>query len=147
VAFGEALRPEFKAYQQRVLENAKALAEALVAKGQQLVSGGTDNHLMLIDLRKAYPDVSGAMAETWLGQANIVVNKNMIPYDARKPMETSGLRIGSPAATTRGMGPDEMRKVAGLIDRVLASRGEKATIDKVRGEVLELCEQFPVHKH
>jgi glycine hydroxymethyltransferase len=147
VAFGEALRPEFKVYQQAVLDNAKALAESLTARGQQLVSGGTDNHLMLIDLRKAYPGVSGAMAESWLGQAGIVVNKNMIPYDERKPMETSGLRIGTPAATTRGMGVDEMRKIATMIDRVLAGGGDKTVIDKVHGEVLEMCAAFPLYRH
>lgn len=147
VAFGEALKPDFKTYQQRILDNAKALAESLIARGQQLVSGGTDNHLMLLDLRRKYPNVSGAMAEDWLGQAGIVVNKNMIPYDERKPMETSGLRIGSPALTTRGMGPDEMRKIAVLIDNVLASEGGKSAIEKVRGEVLDLCAQFPVHRH
>jgi len=147
VAFGEALRPEFKEYQQRVLDNAKALAESLIAKGLHLVSGGTDNHLMLVDLRKGYPSVTGAMAENWLGLAAIVVNKNMIPYDERKPMETSGLRLGTPALSTRGMGPDEMRKIAGLIDRALASAGDKASLEKVRGEVLDMCAQFPIRVH
>ncbi|QDV91397.1 Serine hydroxymethyltransferase [Phycisphaerae bacterium RAS2] len=145
VAFGEALRPEFKTYQQLVLDNAKALAESLMGRGQQLVSGGTDNHLMLLDLRKGYPSVTGAMAENWLGEAGIVVNKNMIPYDERKPMETSGLRLGTPALSTRGMGPDEMRKIAGLIDDVLASQGAKAVLQRVRGDVLELCKSFPLH--
>jgi glycine hydroxymethyltransferase len=147
VAFGEALKPEFKVYQQLILDNAQALAESLLSRGQSLVSGGTDNHLMLLDLRKGYPNVSGAMAEDWLGQAGIVVNKNMIPFDERKPMETSGLRIGTPALSTRNMGPDEMRRIAGLIDRVLSSGGAKAAIDSVRGEVLELCEQFPLPRH
>ncbi len=147
VAFGEALKPEFKAYQQRVLDNAKALAESLLSRGHSLVSGGTDNHLMLVDLRKGYPHVSGAMAEDWLGQAGIIVNKNMIPFDERKPMETSGLRIGTPAVTTRGLGPDEMRKVAGLIDRVLSCEGEPGAIAVVRNEVLELCRQFPIPGH
>jgi len=147
VAFGEALKPEFKAYQQRVLDNAKALAESLMSQGLNLVSGGTDNHLMLVDLRKKYPDVSGAQAEDWLGEAHIVVNKNMIPFDERKPMQTSGLRLGTPALSTRGMGPDEMRKVAGLIVRVLASTGDKTAIESVRGEVLDLCKQFPLKRH
>ncbi len=147
VAFGEALKPGFKAYQQLVLDNAQALAESLLSRGQSLVSGGTDNHLMLLDLRKAYPKVSGALAEAWLGQAGIVVNKNMIPFDERKPMETSGLRLGTPALTTRGMGPDEMRKIAGMIDRVLASSGDKSTIEAVRGEVLGLCAQYPLQRH
>lgn len=147
VAFGEALRPEFKAYQQLVLDNAKALAESLVSRGLSLVSGGTDNHLMLVDLRKQYPSVSGAMAEDWLGQAGIVVNKNMIPFDERKPMETSGLRLGTPALSTRGMGPDEMRTIAGLIDKVLASGGDKSTLQGVRSEVLAMCRQFPLPAH
>ena len=145
VAFGEALRPEFKAYQQRILDNAKALAESLLSRGHHLVSGGTDNHLMLLDLRKRFPAVSGQMAEDWLGLAGIVVNKNMIPFDERKPMETSGLRLGTPALTTRGMGVDEMRRVAGMIDRVLSSEGGKSAIEAVRGEVVELCGQFPLH--
>lgn len=145
VAFGEALRPDFKTYQQRILDNAKALAEALVSRGHNLVSGGTDNHLMLLDLRKRFPAVTGQMAEDWLGMAGIVVNKNMIPFDERKPMETSGLRIGSPALTTRGMGPGEMTKVAGMIDKVLSSEGGKGAIESVRGEVMEMCRQFPLH--
>ncbi len=102
---------------------------------------------MLVDLRKKYPDVSGAQAEDWLGEAHIVVNKNMIPFDERKPMQTSGLRLGTPALSTRGMGPDEMRKVAGLIVRVLASTGDKTAIESVRGEVLDLCKQFPLKRH
>ncbi|HUN82435.1 MAG TPA: serine hydroxymethyltransferase, partial [Phycisphaerae bacterium] len=146
VAFGEALRPDFKNYQQRILDNAKALAESLIAKGLHLVSGGTDNHLMLVDLRKGYPKVTGAMAENWLGMAGIIVNKNMIPYDERKPMETSGLRLGTPALTTRGMGIEQMRTVAGLIDRALASSGEKPALDKIRGEVTDICRQFPIHR-
>jgi len=144
VAFGEALKPAFKQYQQQVVDNAKALAEALMRHGHDLVSGGTDNHLMLLDLRKRYANVSGAMAESWLEKAGIVVNKNMIPFDERKPMETSGLRIGTPAATTRGMDGDAMRKIAELIDRVLASEGKAPTIESVRGEVLEMCRQFPL---
>ncbi|MFH1417198.1 MAG: serine hydroxymethyltransferase [Planctomycetota bacterium] len=146
VALGEALRPEFKAYQQQVLDNAKALSESLLARGLDLISGGTDTHLMLVDLRKQYPDVAGAQAEDWLGLANIVVNKNMIPFDERKPMQTSGLRIGTPALTTRGMGTDEMKKIAEMINRVLSSQGDEAVIESVRGEVIDLCNQFPM-KH
>ena len=147
VAFGEALKPEFKKYQQLVLDNAKALAESLLSRGLNLVSGGTDNHLMLVDLRKQYPSVSGAMAEDWLGLAGIVVNKNMVPFDDRKPMETSGLRLGTPALSTRGMGPDEMRKIAVLIDKVLSSSGDKSAIAGVKGDVLSLCKQFPMPPH
>lgn len=146
VAFGEALKPDFKVYQQRILDNAKALAESLMSRGHNLVSGGTDNHLMLLDLRKRFPNVTGQMAEDWLGFAGIVVNKNMIPFDERKPMETSGLRLGTPALTTRGMGPGEMTRIADMIDRVLSSEGGKSAIEKVRAEVLELCKQFPLHR-
>jgi glycine hydroxymethyltransferase len=144
VGFAEALKPEFKTYQQQILKNAQALAEGLVAKGNRLVSGGTDTHLMLLDLRPAYPDVTGAQAEDWLVSANIVVNKNMIPFDERKPTQTSGLRLGSPAATTRGLKENEMRLVADLIDRVLRSQGDPDVIESVRGEVHGICEQFPL---
>ncbi|HNQ21647.1 MAG TPA: serine hydroxymethyltransferase [Phycisphaerae bacterium] len=144
VAFAEALKPEFKAYQQQILKNAQALAEALVAKGNRLVSGGTDNHLMLLDLRPAYPDVTGKQAEDWLGLAGIVVNKNMIPWDERKPTQTSGLRLGTPALTTRGLKEPEMRAIAGLIDRVLRAQGEPKVIEAAAAEVHSLCEQFPL---
>jgi len=144
VSFAEALRPEFKTYQQQIVKNAKALAEALVAKGNRLVSGGTDNHLMLLDLRPAYPDVTGQQAEDWLGAAGIVVNKNMIPFDERKATQTSGLRIGTPALTTRGLKEPEMRAIGGLIDRVIRSQGDAAVIESVRGETRSMCEQFPL---
>ncbi len=144
VAFGEALKPEFKAYQQQILDNARALAEAMTAAGNRMVSGGTDTHLMLVDLRSNYPEVTGQMAEDWLGLANIVVNKNMIPFDKRKPMETSGLRIGTPALTTRGLDEDCMRTIAQLIDRVLRSGGEEATVAAVKGEVMAMCDQYPL---
>jgi glycine hydroxymethyltransferase len=144
VAFGEALRPEFKAYQEQILENARALADALVSKGNRLVSGGTDNHLMLLDLRPQYANVTGKDAEGWLEQAGIIVNKNMIPFDERKPMETSGLRIGTPAVTTRGMRESEMQGIAGWIDRVLRSGGEAKMLAAVRQDVRGLCDQFPL---
>jgi glycine hydroxymethyltransferase len=145
VAFGEALKPEFKEYQRLIIENAAALAEGLMSKGNRLVSGGTDNHLMLLDLRPAYPNVTGAQAESWLEAANIVVNKNMIPWDTRKPVETSGLRIGTPAVTTRGLLPEHMAIVADCIDQVLRAEGDEAVIGKVRGRVAELTRQFPLH--
>jgi glycine hydroxymethyltransferase len=144
VAFGEALRPEFKEYQRQIVQNARALAEALAGAGYRLVSGGTDTHLMLVDLRSRLPDVSGKMAEAWLERAGLIVNKNMIPFDDRKPMETSGLRIGTPAVTTRGMREDQMRAIAGWIHRVLDSRGDEQVLRSLRGEVRELCQQFPV---
>jgi len=142
-AFGEALRPEFKKYQQRILDNARALAESLQSRGYRLVSGGTDNHLMLVDLRPVHPDLTGKQAEEWLESAGIIVNKNMIPFDQRKPTQTSGLRIGTPALTTRGMKTEQMALIAGLIHAVLSSAGDHATLARVRGQVRELCSEFP----
>lgn len=142
VAFGEALKPEFKAYQQQILNNAQALAQALVELGNRLVSGGTDTHLMLLDLRPAYPDVTGAQAEKWLEQAGIVTNKNMIPFDERKPVETSGLRLGTPALTTRGLKEADMKTIAGWIDQVLRSQGDEKAIEQVGADVRDMCDQF-----
>ncbi len=142
VAFGEALKPEFKEYQEQVLRNAKALGEYLVAKGNRIVSGGTDNHLLLVDLRPNYPDVTGKDAEGWLEQAGIITNKNMIPFDERKPVHTSGLRIGTPALTTRGMKEEDMRVIADLFDKVLRSEGDANVIAGVAKEVCEVCDQF-----
>jgi glycine hydroxymethyltransferase len=142
VAFGEALRPEFKQYQQRIVENARALAEALQSRGYRLVSGGTDNHLMLVDLRAVHPDLPGSEAEKWLEAAGIIVNKNMIPFDERKATQTSGLRLGTPALTTRGMGPREMSTVAELIHKVLGSGGDEAAMRSANQRVRELCGQF-----
>ncbi len=143
-AFGEALRPEFKAYQQQILDNAQALAAALNGHGYRLVSGGTDNHLLLVDLRDVHPDLTGKQAEQWLESAGIITNKNMIPFDQRKPTQTSGLRLGTPALTTRGLKTDEMKTVADLIHRVLSSDGDESVVAKIRGEVRDLCAQFPV---
>jgi glycine hydroxymethyltransferase len=143
VAFHEALQPGFKAYQQQILDNAKALAEGLVAAGLRLVSGGTDNHLMLVDLRPK--KLNGKIAEESLGKAGITVNKNMIPWDPEKPFVTSGIRVGTPALTTRGMGVAEMRKVASLIGRVLDAPADEASLSRVRGEVHELTRQFPLY--
>ncbi len=143
VAFGEALLPTFKDYQQAILDNAKALAGALRGHGYRLVSGGTDNHLMLVDLRQVHADITGAQAENWLEQAGIIVNKNMIPFDERKPMETSGLRLGTPALTTRGLGTEEMQVVAELIHKVIGSHGDEGAISEVNEQVLEMCRKFP----
>ncbi len=147
VAFGEALQPEFKEYASKVVENADVLAEALVACGYRLCSGGTDNHLMLVDLRPRDENLTGADAEDWLGAAGIVVNKNGIPNDPRKPMVTSGLRIGTPAITTRGMGTGEMVVVAGLIDQVLDGGGDAEVCRDVNAQVLDLCGKFPLYAH
>jgi len=143
-AFGEALRPEFREYQRRIVANAAALAGALTAHGYRLVSGGTDNHLMLVDLRQVHADITGRQAEGWLEEAGLIVNKNMIPFDERKLTETSGLRIGTPAVTTRGLGPAELRQVADMIHDVLAARGAPETCSRVRRQVLELCARFPM---
>jgi glycine hydroxymethyltransferase len=143
VAFGEALRPEFKDYQQAILDNARALAEGLLAGGLRLVAGGTDTHLILCDLRPK--KLTGKIAETALGRANITTNKNMIPGDPEKPFVTSGLRLGTPALTTRGMGVSEMRTVAKLIVRVLDAPDDPNVAEAVRGQVRELCRQFPLY--
>jgi len=143
VAFHEALQPSFRGYQQQILDNAKALAEGLVAAGLRLVSGGTDNHLMLVDLRPK--KLNGKIAEEALGKAGITVNKNMIPWDPEKPFVTSGIRVGTPALTTRGMGTGEMRQVASLIGRVLDAPADEAVLGRVKGEVHELTRQFPLY--
>jgi glycine hydroxymethyltransferase len=144
VALGEALRPEFKEYQRRIVENAQVLAEGLVRAGLRLVSGGTDNHLMLVDLRPK--KLTGKAAEEALGRAGITVNKNMIPWDPEKPMTTSGIRIGTPALTTRGMGAREMSLVASLIGRALDAKDDEAVLARVRGEVRDLCQHFPLYR-
>jgi glycine hydroxymethyltransferase len=144
VAFGEALKPEFKQYQRQIKNNAQALANALMSHGYRLCSGGTDNHLMLVDLRQVHADITGKQAETWLETAGLVVNKNMIPFDERKPMETSGLRIGTPAVTTRGLGTAEMEIVAQLIHDAISARGSEDVTQKVRQKVLEICAKFPM---
>jgi glycine hydroxymethyltransferase len=144
VAFGEALRPEFTTYAKKVVENAKALAAALTERGYRITSGGTDNHLMLVDLRPKSADLTGADAETWLGKAAIVCNKNGIPDDPRPPKLTSGLRLGSPAVTTRGLGPAEMKQIAAWIDRTLSAKGGESETAAVRREVQQLCAKFPM---
>jgi len=142
VCFREALEPSFKKYAQGVIDNAKTLAETLMAGGIKLASGGTDNHLMLLDVTSV--GISGKIAEEALGKAEITVNKNMIPYDQRKPLDPSGIRIGTPALTTRGMGVTEMKKVGGWILEILKSPTDEALAKRVRGDVAALCESFPV---
>jgi glycine hydroxymethyltransferase len=149
VAFGEALRPEFKAYARSVVENAKALAASLEEQGLNIVSGGTDNHLMLVDLTPK--EVTGKAAEVGLDRAFLTCNKNSIPFDPLPPTKTSGIRLGTPAATTRGFGPAEFRKVGGLIAEVLEGMrrngdlGDAQVEESVRRRVNELCEAFPVY--
>lgn len=145
VAFGEALKPEFKSYQQQVIKNAQALADAMTKHGFRITSGGTDNHLMLVDLTVKDADLTGKEAEKWLEDAGLITNKNGIPDDPRSPMITSGLRLGTPATTTRGFKESEMGAIAEWINRVVESKGDQATIDTVRAEVKSLCEQFPLH--
>ncbi|WP_370189913.1 serine hydroxymethyltransferase [Qipengyuania sp.] len=149
VAFGEALRPDFKDYANRVVENARALAEGIEANGLRVVSGGTDNHSMLVDLTAK--DVTGKAAEAGLDRAWLTCNKNGIPYDTRSPFVTSGIRLGTPAGTTRGFGPDEFRKIGALICEVVdglsrnGPEGDGQVEKQVRGKVAELCAAFPVY--
>ncbi|MCH8343079.1 MAG: serine hydroxymethyltransferase [Planctomycetes bacterium] len=144
VAFGEALRPEFKQYAHQVVANAKALAEHLLSCGYHLMSNGTDNHLMLMDLRKFDADLTGKQAAIWLEDAGIIVNKNTVAQETRSPFATSGLRIGTPALTTRGLIEDDLRRVGTYIDRILKAKGDEAVISSVRVEVRELCRRFPL---
>ena len=140
VCFGEALTPEFKAYQHQVVLNARALAEGLLAEGFNLVSGGTDNHLMLIDLRSKFPDLSGKVAEKELGKADITINKNMVPFDSRTPFQTSGIRVGTPAITSRGFVEKDMEFIVNLIDLVLANAA--ANLDLIAGKTEEGREAY-----
>ena len=142
VCFGEALKPDFKVYGQQVIDNARVLAESLVAGGIALASGGTDNHLMLCDVTTI--GLTGKIAEGALDRAGITVNKNMIPYDKRKPLDPSGIRIGTPALTTRGMKQDEMKKVGAWILEVLGAPEDESVIRRVRGEIKEFTKDFPV---
>ena len=144
VAFKEALEPSFKAYQQQVLDNARAMADALIERGYQIVSGGTDNHLFLLDLIDK--DITGKDADAALGRANITVNKNAVPNDPRSPFVTSGLRLGSPASTTRGFKEVEMRMVANWIADILDSLGDESVVDAVREQVKTLCARYPVYR-
>ena len=142
IAFGEALKPEFKAYAKKVVENARTLAAELARGGVKLVSGGTDNHLMLVDVTPL--GIGGKLAEETLDRCGITCNKNMIPFDERKPMDPSGIRLGTPALTTRGMGADEMKQIAAWILRVLKSPADEKLVAATKAEVADLAEQFPV---
>ncbi len=144
VAFGEALKPEFLHYTRQIVANAKTLAESLLSMGYDLVSGGTDTHLVLVDLTDK--GISGKKAERRLEEAGITTNKNMVPFDKRSPMITSGIRVGTPALTTRGMKEDEMKTIAGLIHKVLSRIDDDSVISDVKNQVAELCEDFPLYK-
>ena len=143
VAFKEALEPEFKAYQQQVAKNAKVMAETLMARGYKIVSGGTDNHLMLVDLIDK--GITGKAADAALGAANITVNKNSVPNDPQSPFVTSGIRVGTPAITTRGFKEAEVQQLANWIADVLDNIEDTATIERVKGQVLDICARFPVY--
>jgi glycine hydroxymethyltransferase len=146
VSFGEALAPAFKDYQKQVVQNAKTLAESLMGLGFKLVTDGTDNHLMLVDLTATGDgSISGKDAEAWLDKAGITVNKNTIPNEKRSPFVTSGIRIGVPAITTRGMGAAEMKQIASWINEALQAKGEAGKLEKIRGQVRELCKRFPLY--
>ena len=142
ICFGEALKPEFKQYAQCVIENARVLGDVLTAGGLELISGGTDNHLLLVDVTSL--GIGGKLAENCLDRCGITVNKNMIPYDERKPMDPSGIRVGTPALTTRGMGSDEMRRIGAWMLESLAAPEDESVLERIRLEVVEMAEQFPV---
>ena len=143
VALKEALMPEFKVYQQQIVVNAKAMADELMSQGFALISGGTDNHLMLLDLTDK--DITGKDAQNWLDEAWITVNKNTVPFETRSPFVTSGIRIGTPALTSRGMREAEMRQIAAMIARILNAKGDASMIAAVRKEVDELTQRFPIY--
>ncbi|MBC7125615.1 MAG: serine hydroxymethyltransferase [Bacteroidales bacterium] len=144
VAFGEALQPEFKEYQTQVKKNAAVMAQAFIEKGYKVVSGGTDNHSMLIDLRTKFPDITGKKVENTLVLADITINKNMVPFDSRSPFQTSGIRVGTPAITTRGLKENHMPVIVDLIDRVISNIDNEKVIAEVRAEVNKLMKDFPL---
>ncbi len=147
VAFKEASEPEFKTYQEQIVKNAKALAERLMENGFRLVSGGTDNHLMLLDLTSKYEKLSGRQAADHLEDAGIIVNKNTIPFDKRKPKTTSGIRLGTPMVTTRGMKEDAMHHIADFITEALENRQKSSIKQRIREKVQEFCAQFPIYEY
>ena len=144
VAFGEALTPEYKDYQSQVKKNAAAMADAMTAKGYKIISGGTDNHCMLVDLRTKFPDLTGKVAERVLVEADITANKNMVPFDNRSPFLTSGIRLGTPAITTRGLKEDEMGDIVEMIDTVLSDPENVSTIAAVRSKVNHMMADRPM---
>ncbi|MCW3806007.1 serine hydroxymethyltransferase [Marinilabiliaceae bacterium D04] len=144
VSFLEALQPEYIEYQTQVQKNAKAMAEAFIAKGYHVISGGTDNHSMLIDLRTKFPDLTGKVAENTLVKADITINKNMVPYDSRSPFQTSGIRVGSAALTTRGLKEEHMAPIVEFIDTVLSDVENEAKLNEVKGNVNKMMKEFPL---
>jgi glycine hydroxymethyltransferase len=144
VAFGEALKPEYKTYQEQVKKNASVMADAFIKTGYKVISGGTDNHSMLIDLRTKFPEITGKVVENVLVKADITINKNMVPFDSRSPFQTSGLRVGTSAITTRGLREEDMAKIVELIDRVISNIDNEDEIAKVRKEVNEMMSDKPM---
>ncbi len=144
VAFGEALTDGYKEYMKQTIKNANVMAEAFIAKGYHVISEGTDNHLMLIDLRSKFPDITGKKVENTLVRADITINKNMVPFDSRSPFQTSGLRVGTPAITTRGMKEEHMPIIVDFVDQVISDIDNEETINRVRKEINELMAQFPM---
>lgn len=144
VAFGEALQPEYKEYQAQVKKNAAAMAQAFINKGYKVVSGGTDNHSMLIDLRPKFPEITGKKVENTLVIADITINKNMVPFDSRSPFQTSGIRVGTPAITTRGLKEEHMATIVDLIDEVISNIDDEKVIASVREKVNKLMDGFPL---
>jgi glycine hydroxymethyltransferase len=144
VAFGEALQPEYKEYQKQVQKNAAVMAEELMARGYKIISGGTDNHCMLVDLRTKFPDLTGKVAEKVLVEADITANKNMVPFDSRSPFQTSGIRLGTPAITTRGAKEEHMKPIVEMIDTVLTNHDKPEVIADVRNKVNAMMADFPM---
>lgn len=144
VAFGEALSDEYFEYILQVKKNAAVMAKAFMDRGYDVISGGTDNHLMLIDLRTKFPEITGRMVENTLVQADITVNKNMVPFDNRSPFQTSGLRIGTPAITTRGLKEEHMEPIVEMIDDVISHIDDTAKLATVKAKVNEMMSQFPL---
>jgi glycine hydroxymethyltransferase len=145
IAFGEALSPEYKTYMQQVKANAAALAEAMVKRGYKIISGGTDNHLMLIDLRPKGDTITGKLAENTLVKCDITINKNTVPFETRSPFVTSGIRLGTPAVTTRGMKESDMETIAELIDQALMNHSDDAKLMEIRTQVNTLMKRFPLY--
>ena len=147
VCFGECLKPEFKAYSEQVVKNSRALAAAMTQRGYKIVSGGTDNHLMLVDLRPKFPELTAKKSQETLDLAHITCNKNTVPFETRSPFQASGIRLGTPAITSRGLVDSEMDEIAGCIDTVLAAigtEGESAALDSVKQRVAVLTSRHPL---
>ena len=144
VSFGEALTPEFREYQSRVKKNAEVMARAFIEKGYKVISEGTDNHLMLIDLRTKFPDISGKKVENTLVRSHITVNKNMVPFDTRSPFLTSGLRVGTPAITTRGLKEEHMGIIVDFIDEVISDIENEEVIKRVGDKVMFMMKSYPL---